>query len=78
MGYRTRKILYLGVKNKFCIMYETHKSKGTDVPEHTCFKNWSGSSSAMEADIIAKGFRISESTFGLRYTKFIGDGDSSW
>ena len=31
----------------------------------------------MESDIIATGFRQSESMHGLRYTKVIGDGDSS-
>ena len=31
----------------------------------------------MEADIIATGFRLSESMHGVRYTQVIGDGDSS-
>ena len=31
----------------------------------------------MEADIIAAGFRQSEATHGVRYTKVVGDGDSS-
>ena len=44
----------------------------------TKIKNWSGSSTAMEADIIAAGFfRQSEAMHGVRYIKVIGDGDSS-
>ena len=31
----------------------------------------------MESDIIVQGFREAESKYGLRYTKFVGDGDSS-
>ena len=31
----------------------------------------------METDIIVEGFREAESKYGLRYTTFIGDGDSS-
>ena len=46
-------------------------------PQHTCFLNWNGSSSAMEADIILDGFRNCEEQHGVRYIEFIGDGDSS-
>ena len=35
------------------------------------------SSTSMEADIIATGFRLSETMHGVRYTQVIGDGDSS-
>ena len=31
----------------------------------------------MEADIIAAGFRQSEAMHGVKYTKVVGDGDSS-
>ena len=44
----------------------------------TCaFKNWDGSSSSMESDIILEGFCMAEKQHGLRYINFIGDGDSS-
>ncbi len=39
--------------------------------------NWVGSSSSMETDIIVQGFNETESKYGLRYTKFVWDGDSS-
>ena len=45
--------------------------------EHTCFKNWYGSSSAMESDWLVEGFRAAEVMHGLRYTHVIGDVDSS-
>ena len=31
----------------------------------------------MKTDIILDGFKMAETKYGLRYTKFIGDGDSS-
>ena len=40
-------------------------------------KNWDGPSASMETDIILCGFKEAESKYGLRYTTFIGDGDSS-
>ena len=31
----------------------------------------------MESDIIVEGFNLAQEQHGVRYTKFIGDGDSS-
>jgi len=36
-----------------------------------------GASSSMETDIILQGFLEAEKQHGVRYTNFIGDGDSS-
>ena len=44
---------------------------------HICFKNWNGTSTSMESNIILEGFRMAEQQHGIRYIKFIGDGDSS-
>ena len=45
--------------------------------KHAWFKNWNASSSEMEADIIVEGFINAERVHSVRYTQFIGDGDSS-
>ena len=71
IGLRTNKLLYIGVQNKEC----TGCQRG--FKEHTCFKNWPDSSSAMETDIILEGFKQAEKVHGVRYIRFIGDGDSS-
>ena len=76
-GAATKKLLYMDVKNKYCAVCSIAKKKQTEPPNHQCFKNWSGSSTSMEADIIATGFRLSETMHGVRYTQVIGDGDSS-
>ena len=75
IGKVAKKILYLGVRNKYCSVCQK-AGEGT-VPEHTCFRNWDESSSAMETDIILKGFLQSEQQHSLQYTRFIEDGDSS-
>ena len=71
-GQQTGKLLYLGVCNKFCASCK----RGTE-HNHTCFKNWEESSSSMEKHIILTGFKVAKKQHGVRYMKFIGDGDSS-
>ena len=36
----------------------------------------SGSSGSMEVDAIVETFQISEGKYGIKYTNYIGDGDS--
>ena len=73
IGKETGKILHIGVRNKYC----TACTQGIPKEKHVCYKNWEESSSEMETDIIVEGFRNAEKTHGVRYTRFIGDGDSS-
>lgn len=65
------------MRNKFCIICARSENKGEQAKPHVCFKNWHGSSSAMESDIIVEGFSSSEEHYGIRYKYFIADGDSS-
>ena len=73
IGVDTRKILYIGVRNKYC----TACARNITPDKHKCYRNWNESSSQMETDIILEGFLEAERVHGVRYTKFIGDGDSS-
>ncbi len=73
LGKETGKLLYLGVRNKYC----SSCARGISREKHHCFLNWSASSSEMETDILVEGFLESERVHGVRYVKFIGDGDSS-
>ena len=76
-GATTKKLLHLGVRNKYCSICSVASRKGVEPRQHECFRNWSGSSCAMEADIITEGFRKSEAIHRLRYLYLVGDGDSS-
>lgn len=65
------------MKNKYCTTCA--RNKQDNLKKHICFKNWpiTSSSSGMEASIIVEGFKSSEEMYGIRYNKFIADGDSS-
>ncbi|XP_060875891.1 uncharacterized protein LOC132949126 [Metopolophium dirhodum] len=79
IGYRTKKVLFLGVKNKYCSICIRSGLGSKEVKEHCCTKNWSdkNGSSGMEAAVIVEGFKQSEPMYGIRYQKLIADGDSS-
>lgn len=76
-GLKSKKLLFLGVRNRYCSVCTVAEHKGQTSPEHNCYRNWSGSSYAMESDVVAEGFWLSELTHGARYLKLVGDGDSS-
>ena len=69
----TGKLLFISVRNKYC----TACALGIHQDNHKCYKNWDASSSQMETDIIVEGFKIAEKMHGVRYLKFVRDGDSS-
>ena len=76
-GAANKALLSIGVRNKYCSVCAISTRNNVAVPPHQCYRNWSGSSCSMEADIILEGFRQSEIMHGLRYLWLIGDGDSS-
>ena len=76
-GLKSKKLLFLGVRNRYCSVCTVVEHKGQTSPEHNCYRNWSGSSYAMESDVVAEGFWLSELTHGVRYLKLVSDGDSS-
>ena len=71
IGLRTNKLLHIGVQNKECTGCQRR------FKEHACFKNWHDNSSAMETDTILEGFKQAEKDHGVRYTRFMEDGDNS-
>ncbi|KAK3089294.1 hypothetical protein FSP39_002467 [Pinctada imbricata] len=77
IGKETGKLLFLGVRNKYCYICNTAASNKTEPRDHSCYKNWDSDSLSMESDIILEGFKEAESTHGVRYMRIIGDGDSS-
>ena len=77
IGMETKKLLHIGIRNKYCTTCAQADKRGEEVREHICFKNWDGSSSSMETDIIVEGFKQAEERHSVRYIRFVGDGDSS-
>ena len=76
-GTVTKALLFNGVRNKYCSIRAINTRNNKPIPTHHCYRNWSGSSCSMEADIILEGFWLSEEMHGLWYLWLIGDGDSS-
>ncbi|CAH1109499.1 unnamed protein product [Psylliodes chrysocephalus] len=78
IGKITGKILFLGVRNKYCCICERAIAKNIQpIPYHKCYKNWDSTSTGMETDIIVEGFRCSLEMYGLIFLRLVGDGDSS-
>ena len=77
IGKETGRILWVGIRNKFCYICNSAENKHEIAPPHICFKNWTESSQAMEGDIIVEGFQKSEQMHGVRYMWLVADGDSS-
>lgn len=76
IGVRTKKVLFFGVRNKYCHTCKIAQANCTPPNYHICNKNYAGPSSGMEAHIILEGFKSSEQ-HGARFYKLIADGDSS-
>ena len=80
IGAFTKKLLHVGVKVKYCAIcsrYDKLGEKKSDKPPHECFKNWDASSRQMESQVILEGFLEAETKFGMKYLRYVGDGDSS-
>ncbi|XP_067203566.1 uncharacterized protein [Linepithema humile] len=79
IGYRTRKVLFIGIRNKFCTVCDMAERIGHEPHSHKCYKNFdrNASSTRMESDAIAEGFKNSLEMHGLIYRTVIADGDSS-
>lgn len=77
IGQHTKKLLFLGIRNKYCSVCSIAENAGKEIPTHKCYRNWDASSPAMESDILVEGFNQAEQTHGVRYMYLVGDGDSS-
>ncbi|XP_026278759.1 uncharacterized protein LOC113206748 [Frankliniella occidentalis] len=77
IGGLSLKPLLVDTRVSSCGTCEPYEKRGEEPPEHDCYRNWKGSATSMEQDIIVKGFNISVETHKLEYRFYIGDGDSS-
>ena len=76
-GASAKKLLFTDVRNKYCSVCAISEHEHSPPSSHQCYRNWNGTSCAMEGDIIAEGFQFPEQMHGVRYLWFIGDGHSS-
>jgi hypothetical protein len=70
VGKETGKVLYIGVKNKYCLMCHRSPNK-----EHVCYKNFSGPSSQMETVGIIDGITYLRENCKVLVSQVWKDGD---
>lgn len=71
IGAETKKIIYLGFRNKYCSICATNKNR-----PHVCYKNWVKSSAEMESSILCEGF-LKLKDLGAKITTFVADADAN-
>lgn len=77
MGLATKKIIFLGIRNKFCVICQGIKKGKIAEKKHTCYKNWEGSSTGMESDVIVEGLNYLNEVNNVKCSRIVGDGDSN-
>lgn len=77
VGRKFGEVLFVGIKNKYCLICARAEKKQIATPEHICYKNYTGSSSGMESEIVCQGFESSVAMYNVIYGRLIADGDSA-
>lgn len=77
IGKRFGEVLFIGIKNKYCCICARAESKSISPVDHVCFRNYSGSSTGMESEILLEGFKQSIPMHNIIYERMVADGDSS-
>ncbi|GFT40353.1 uncharacterized protein NPIL_88071 [Nephila pilipes] len=78
VGFQTKKVLYMAVQNRYCMVCSRAAAVNKLPGKYCCSKNLHGSSTSMEANIIQERFRNSVAMYGVKYAKVIGDGDTTF
>lgn len=64
------KVIDIECMTKYCHGCKVNKQ------DHVCVQNFSGYSGGMESEGVLRIFQRSEENYGVRYVKYLGDGDS--
>lgn len=72
IGYKTRKFLFVGIRNRFHIICSRAETKNETPSNLICFLNWKKTANGMEADGITEGFLKSIELHKLKFNKLIG------
>lgn len=76
VGHRTKKCVGYAWRSKNCRVCQAAKSKGKIARVHGCVHNWSGSSKAMEPDMVVEMVKSMESG-GVSVSSIVGDEDTT-
>ncbi|KAJ8879571.1 hypothetical protein PR048_020179 [Dryococelus australis] len=64
VGFKTGKVLYVGVRNRYCFICVSCQNAKQTPPSHMCFLDW-------KKNIIAVGFLQSGKLLGLKFNNLI-------
>lgn len=51
-----KKILFVGIRNCYCVVCKRTKNIKKNIEEHNCFLNWSKGATSIKADTISEGY----------------------
>ncbi|CAB0038881.1 unnamed protein product [Trichogramma brassicae] len=79
VGMYTGRVLFVGVRNKYCAACAYAERNDIQPKIHDCFKNYDNNapSSGMESDALLEGFKQSFTMHGVLYKEMIADGDAN-
>ncbi|GFU31448.1 yqaJ domain-containing protein [Nephila pilipes] len=77
IGMSTQKIVFIGIRNKVCLICSAIANRQMERKDPVCWKNWSGPSTAMESDAVVEGLLYLENVHHIRCTRLVGDGDAN-
>lgn len=66
-------MLFIGIRNRYCVICNRAETKNETPLDHTCFLNWTKSATGMEADGVAEGFLKSVDLHNMKFKRFIGE-----
>ncbi|EFN75128.1 hypothetical protein EAI_06864, partial [Harpegnathos saltator] len=71
------KVLFIGIKNKYCTVCNVAELKNMKPKSHKCYKNFyrNVSSTKMESNAVVEGFSKNIEMHGLIYKTVVADGD---
>lgn len=72
LDIKLKKIIFVGIRNRYCVICERASNKKLEKPIYVCFMNWKHGATSMEADGVAEGFLKSVEMHGVKYSKLIG------
>ncbi|GFS45003.1 uncharacterized protein TNIN_141951 [Trichonephila inaurata madagascariensis] len=71
------EVTAMGIRNKVCLICRAVETGRIPDKNHICYKNWNGSSTGMESNIIIEGVQFLETVHHIRCTRIVADGYSN-
>jgi zona occludens toxin (predicted ATPase) len=54
ISYKTKKVLFVGIQNRYCMVCKRATNRKIEIPNHFCFLKWKQGATNIEANVIVK------------------------